>query len=77
MICVNCELSDTRQNVVFSSGPNNADIMVIGEAPGAQEDITGIPFIGRSGKVMDQLFSEVGISRDDIYVTSILKCRPP
>ena len=77
LICVNCELSDTRQNVVFSSGPNNADIMVIGEAPGAQEDITGIPFIGRSGKVMDQLFSEVGISRDDIYVTSILKCRPP
>lgn len=75
--CVKCELHLTRNNVVFSSGPENAKVFIVGEAPGAEEDETSVPFIGRSGKLMNTLLGEVGICRDDCYVTSILKCRPP
>lgn len=75
--CVKCELHIARKNVVFSSGPENAKVFIIGEAPGAEEDETSVPFIGRSGKLMNTLLAEVGISRDDCYVTSVLKCRPP
>ena len=75
--CKKCDLSKTRKNVVFSSGPHTANIMVVGEAPGASEDESGQPFVGRSGQMLIRLFGEVGISRDDIYIANVLKCRPP
>lgn len=75
--CTKCELCKTRKNVVFSSGPSNAKIMVIGEAPGADEDESGFPFVGRSGQMMRKLFGEVGINEDEIYIANVLKCRPP
>ena len=75
--CTKCELCKTRKNVVFSSGPSNAKIMVIGEAPGADEDESGFPFVGRSGQMMRKLFGEVRINEDEIYIANVLKCRPP
>ena len=75
--CTRCDLSTTRNKVVFSSGPGNCDVMVIGEAPGASEDETGIPFVGRGGQMLNKLFEEVGIFRNNIYIANVLKCRPP
>jgi uracil-DNA glycosylase len=76
--CTMCALSVTRRNPVFGSGPREARLAVIGEGPGAKEDERGIPFVGRSGALLDSLLSEVvGISRDEVFVTNIVKCRPP
>jgi DNA polymerase len=75
--CVACELSGTRTHVVFASGPAAARLMLVGEAPGAEEDRTGTPFVGRSGALLDRVLSEVGLERAGIYVTSAVKCRPP
>ena len=71
--CTRCDLSTTRNKVVFSSGPGNCDVMVIGEAPGASEDETGIPFVGRGGQMLNKLFEEVGIFRNNIYIANVLK----
>jgi uracil-DNA glycosylase len=76
--CTLCTLSDTRHSVVFGSGNSNADLLILGEAPGAAEDESGVPFVGRSGALLDRLcHEELGLSREQIYVANILKCRPP
>lgn len=75
--CTKCELSKTRNNVVFGEGNKNADILIIGEAPGFNEDREGRPFVGKAGKFLDELFESAGIKRSDVYIANILKCRPP
>ncbi len=75
--CTSCELHKTRTNCVFGTGNKQADILFVGEAPGENEDKTGIPFVGRAGKLLDQYLYAVDISREDIYIANILKCRPP
>lgn len=76
--CKSCELSKGRTNVVFSDGKAYAPIMLIGEAPGADEDATGIPFVGKAGKLLSALINEVGLSREeDFYICNTVKCRPP
>ena len=76
--CQKCVLGKTRTNIVFSDGNFNAKIMLIGEAPGADEDETGIPFVGRAGKYLTQLIEESGLSRkNDFYIANTVKCRPP
>jgi len=76
-VCEKCGLSRTRKNAVPGEGPENAEIMFIGEAPGAREDETGKPFCGRSGNLLTDVLREAGIERKDCFVTSPLKCRPP
>ncbi|MCB4394914.1 uracil-DNA glycosylase [Synechococcus sp. HB1133] len=77
-LCTACELASTRQTVVISRGNPNADLMLIGEAPGAQEDDQGIPFVGRSGRALDQLLREVDLDPScDLYICNAIKCRPP
>jgi DNA polymerase len=76
--CVKCSLSSTRQNVVFGRGNPNAELFVIGEGPGQQEDEQGLAFVGRAGKMLDSAFSSVGIDTNkDCYISNIVKCRPP
>ena len=75
--CQKCKLCKTRQNIVFGTGNKNADIMFIGEGPGADEDRLGEPFVGRAGKLMDLAFEIVEIKREDVYIANIVKCRPP
>ena len=75
--CKNCKLCNNRKNIVFGEGNINADIMIIGEGPGADEDIQGIPFVGKAGKLMDKAFQGVGIKREEVYIANIVKCRPP
>lgn len=76
--CVRCaELAATRKTVVFGSGNADADLMFVGEAPGASEDEQGVPFVGRAGKLLDKLLEEIGLSRADVFVANTLKCRPP
>lgn len=75
--CQQCELAKTRRNVVFGVGPQDADVLFIGEGPGEQEDRTGIPFVGRAGQFLDQMLSIIGLSRRNCYIGNIVKCRPP
>ena len=75
--CDKCKLAPTRTNLVFGVGNENADLMFVGEAPGEQEDLSGIPFVGRAGKLLDSYLAAVGIDRGDVYIANILKCRPP
>jgi uracil-DNA glycosylase family 4 len=75
--CTKCELYKTRTNAVPGEGPVNATVMFIGEAPGAVEDRTGLPFVGRSGELLTELIQDLGLSRDDVFITSVLKSRPP
>ncbi len=75
--CTDCRLSETRTNVVFGVGSADADVMIIGEAPGKNEDLQGEPFVGRAGQLLDSLMTEVGIERDQVYIANVLKCRPP
>ncbi len=75
--CKQCALGETRTNLVFGCGNKNADLMFVGEAPGEQEDLSGVPFVGRAGKLFDKYLEAVGISRDEIYIANMLKCRPP
>lgn len=78
MQCQNCSLAKTRTNIVFSDGYANAPVMLIGEAPGADEDASGVPFVGRAGKLLTQLLAECGINREtDFYICNTIKCRPP
>lgn len=74
--CIRCPLHESKTHTVFGEGPEDAKIMLIGEAPGKNEDETGRPFIGSSGKLLSELISESGMNRHDIYITSIVKCRP-
>ena len=75
--CNKCKLCKTRLNIVFGTGNKNADIMLIGEGPGADEDKQGIPFVGKAGKLMDKAFEGLGIIREKVYIANIVKCRPP
>jgi uracil-DNA glycosylase family 4 len=76
--CVRCPLSEGRTQVVFGVGNPNADLMFVGEAPGREEDLKGEPFVGRAGKLLDQLvLEEMGLSRESFYIGNVLKCRPP
>lgn len=76
--CHKCELHKTRNNVVFGIGNENAKVLFIGEAPGKNEDLEGEPFVGRSGKLLDQMLNAVGLDRNkNIYIANIVKCRPP
>lgn len=75
--CTRCKLSENRQNIVFGEGNPEADVMLIGEAPGAKEDETGRPFVGRSGKLLTKILEKAGYEREDIYITNIVKCKPP
>jgi len=75
--CTRCPLHQSRTKVVFGAGNADADLMLVGEAPGQQEDLQGIPFVGRAGKLLDQLLAEVGLDRGDVFITNVLKSRPP
>ncbi len=75
--CLACGLSETRQNVVFGVGDEHADIMFIGEAPGAKEDERGEPFVGRAGKLLDSMLEMIDLDRSKVYIANMVKCRPP
>jgi DNA polymerase len=75
--CQRCPLHRTRTNVVFGAGNADADLMFIGEAPGANEDRMGLPFVGQAGKLLDRLLEEIGMERKDVWICNTLKCRPP
>ena len=75
--CNKCKLCKTRQNIVFGVGNKEAKIMFIGEGPGADEDIQGIPFVGKAGQLIDKAFQGIGIKREEVYIANIVKCRPP
>lgn len=75
--CTACELAETRNTVVFGAGSARSGIVLIGEAPGANEDAEGLPFIGRSGRLLDQTLAAIGVQRADVYICNVIKCRPP
>ena len=75
--CRKCRLCENRKNVVFGVGNREADIMFIGEGPGADEDAQGEPFVGKAGKLMNMAFDMLGVKREEVYIANIVKCRPP
>ena len=76
--CQKCSLGQTRTNLVFGVGPRDAEIMLIGEGPGMQEDLSGIPFVGPAGKLLDDMLAIIGLDRTkNVYIANIVKCRPP
>ena len=77
MSCRKCDLAETRTNVVFGDGARNAEIMFIGEGPGEQEDLTGLPFVGRAGKLLDDMLAMIDLDRSRVFVGNMVKCRPP
>jgi DNA polymerase len=77
MQCTACRLAETRTSVVFGVGDPEANLMLVGEAPGKNEDLQGEPFVGAAGQLLDELLGGIGIQRDEIYIANVLKCRPP
>jgi len=75
--CKKCKLCNNRNNIVFGQGNKEANIMFIGEGPGADEDMQGEPFVGKAGKLMNMAFDGIGINREEVYIANIVKCRPP
>jgi uracil-DNA glycosylase len=75
--CQKCPLFETRTKAVFGAGNADADLMFVGEAPGAEEDKQGLPFVGRAGQLLNQLLEEIGLSREDVFICNVLKSRPP
>lgn len=75
--CLRCPLSETRTRVVFGAGNADADLVFVGEAPGAEEDRRGLPFVGRAGGLLATLLEEIGLARDEVFICNVLKCRPP
>ena len=75
--CKNCSLWETRTNVVFGVGSRAAEVLFIGEGPGENEDLTGEPFVGRGGQLLDDMMGAIGLRRQDVYIANIVKCRPP
>ena len=75
--CTRCALAKTRRSVVFGEGNERADLVFVGEAPGEEEDIQGRPFVGRAGKFLDRMIERTGLSRKDVFICNVLKCRPP
>ncbi len=76
-VCVLCPLSKTRKNAVPGEGPSDAPVMVVGEAPGANEDQQGRPFVGSAGRNLEDLLSRAGLARSNVFITNVVKCRPP
>lgn len=76
-ICERCPLSATRTRVVFGAGNADSDLIFVGEAPGAEEDRQGLPFVGRAGGLLTELLEDIGLKREDVFVANVLKCRPP
>lgn len=75
--CVRCKLHQNRTQAVPGTGPVTAEVFFLGEAPGAQEDEEGLPFVGRSGRYLDQLLASIGLDREKVFITNVVKCRPP
>ena len=75
--CTMCGLAETRTNVVFGDGSPQAQVMFVGEGPGRNEDLQGLPFVGAAGQLLNRLLSEIGLERSDTYITNVVKCRPP
>jgi DNA polymerase len=75
--CDRCDLSKTRTKFVFGSGSAEAQIMFVGEAPGKNEDLQGLPFVGQAGKLLDELLGSIGYDRSEVFIANVLKCRPP
>jgi DNA polymerase len=75
--CALCKLAGNRTQVVFGVGKADADLMFVGEGPGEQEDLKGEPFVGRAGQLLTQLIAGIGLTRDDVYIANVVKCRPP
>ena len=75
--CNKCKLCQNRTNLVFGVGNKNAEVMLIGEGPGADEDKEGIPFVGKAGQLMNKALEGLGIKREELYIANIVKCRPP
>jgi DNA polymerase len=75
--CMKCQLGDTRKNFVFGTGNPNADALILGEGPGADEDEQGIPFVGRAGKLLNDILKAIKFERNEVYIANIVKCRPP
>lgn len=75
--CKRCRLCQQRNKIVFGSGNAHADLVFIGEGPGRDEDIQGLPFVGRAGKLLTQMIEAMGLKRDDVYICNVVKCRPP
>jgi uracil-DNA glycosylase len=75
--CTRCPLHETRTKAVFGAGNADADLMFVGEAPGAEEDRQGLPFVGRAGQLLNQMLEEIGLARDDVFIANVLKSRPP
>lgn len=76
-VCTRCKLCETRKNAVPGEGPVDARIMFIGEGPGANEDQTGRPFVGAAGQLLERLLASIGLTREDVYIANVVKCRPP
>ena len=77
LACRSCPLAETRTQVVFGAGDPHADLVFVGEGPGAEEDRQGIPFVGRAGGLLTRLIEGIGLTRDDVYIANVVKCRPP
>ena len=75
--CRRCGLCETRHNVVFGAGPDDAEVMFIGEGPGEQEDLTGRPFVGRAGQLLDDMLEMIDLRREKVFIGNMVKCRPP
>ncbi len=76
-LCTRCGLHTGRRNIVFGTGNPRAELVIIGEAPGRQEDLSGEPFVGRAGKLLNRMLQAIGLRRDQVYIANVLKCRPP
>jgi DNA polymerase len=77
LVCTRCDLHKTRRKAVPGEGPDQARVMLVGEAPGREEDLQGRPFVGASGKVLDRILVAAGLHREEMFITSVVKCRPP
>ena len=75
--CRSCGLGETRTNVVFGQGSEHAEVLFVGEGPGQSEDEQGLPFVGAAGKLLDDMLAMIGLKREEVYITNIVKCRPP
>ena len=75
--CTRCKLSETRTHIVYSHGSPLADVVFVGEAPGEDEDLSAVPFVGKAGQLLTKMIDAMGLTRDEVYICNILKCRPP
>lgn len=75
--CTRCPLCETRTNVVIGDGNKSAEIMLVGEGPGYNEDVQGVPFVGAAGQLLDKMLLSIGLTRQDVYIANVVKCRPP